>query len=125
MVSIDREKIERIERLFAAGAELPAIAAATGCAASSVRRVLAGRHSLQLRARPDPICGVRSYRVRPTRCRGCGGLVHELPCRLCITLSWPEESPKSKVQSPKSAKLRNAAPTSEPIAPPRSKQCNC
>lgn len=90
MVSIDRDKIGLIERLFAQGAELPAIAAATGCAASSVRKVLNGRHPSQLRGQPDRDCGVRSRPVPEQRCAGCGGRVVELPCRLCLTLAWPD-----------------------------------
>lgn len=88
MVLIDRDKIGRIERLFAEGAELPAIAAATGCAASTVRRVLNGRHPSQQRGRPDRDSGVRSRRVSPRRCPTCRGRIIELPCRLCLTLSW-------------------------------------
>lgn len=88
MVTIDREKIGQIERLFTQGTEEAAIALAARCSARTVRRVLSGKHPSQLRGRPDRECGVRSRRVRPTRCRGCGGLVHELPCRLCLTLSW-------------------------------------
>ena len=85
MVSID---VRRIETLYALGANYEAIAAAAGCAPSSVRKVLAGRHNSQLGGRPDRDSGVRSRRVSPRRCRGCGGRIVELPCRLCLTLSW-------------------------------------
>jgi hypothetical protein len=96
---LNRDQIGLIERLFAQGAEPPAIAAAAGCGASTVKRVLAGRHSLQLRGRRDAVSGVRSYRVRPVRCPGCGGLVHELPCRLCLTVNWPVEKAEGKAEA--------------------------
>lgn len=104
MTTIDGDKIGLIERLFAQGAELPAIAAATGCAASSVRKVLAGRHGSQLRGRPDRDCGVRSRPLPAERCPDCGGRIVESPCRLCLTLAWPideRDPPQQTTRQPR------------------------
>lgn len=100
MLRID--DVERITRLFHAGAKLKDIAAEVGCARNTVRTVLLGEHPLQRDREPaanewewdedlaEPL-SPREELAAPVRCRGCRGLVRQLPCVLCRQKNYQTE----------------------------------